>query len=907
MATAPTSVLASLGDRVEAKEQSRIVGLSQLERIKEALENDQVGRSQEGLADWTANLGKKYGHINYSALLTLSADLLNNASKSREILVGVIGETGLGKSSLINALLGCQIVPTSNSEACTAAVCSYETVEAELDALKFELADLEETSRAQGATPDFEYDDRCAQATRQIRNVASWSRLTQDVIRKSSPAEIIQTSPAFSEIFRKGRGHRTEKTHKRIKAASKHSFIDLLQPYVASSKSELPGTKYWPLVEQVEIFLRSEVLRYGINLVDLPGVMDALESRAQIARNDLCRLEKRIVQETMVLDMEDMLKPDSLCIAITKIDDIDCSSAEHEFPTDYIRRICRELKDREEREEDASGEDDDFGGNYDVYKTGERRPRADEALTRRVRQRIESDKPGDGDYLSSVDTEELKSMLKYLCIMERNTELKQKVMDNLLATRSKNKKSRATADTLPTVYPVSSKAFQSFKRSTKSSNFKGFPDCESTGIPDLKTWLYQVSLNYREEWVDSDIHHMQVLFDAADGWNQGDHLLSLKLTNDEKRRVVDGVNRLSSVLKKIINDKVRFNVQQSLAAMKPLRSTALKRTNLARKTAKGEPELHLAVSLLDKAVKGWENKNPRANVTAVSRHEKTYWSTYRACARRNGGPFNRPARNGRGKSMIHWMDDVSHAFWQGHFTNWAYEFIRRIPVIKGKIRGTGLKAFTIWVKKTWEDERLPQSFRDLLKASTFKLNHLFEKYIADVRERVAKFQATSRAKRDSLQRAMADHMRPGYEAAMRHTGDGIMAKQTKEVRTHAGAIGYKMFEKVRDDLERELVSDIKKVSSDIARLWTDPDNGCGTLIKAEMTRLSDRLCAKKVSRKTSASISKETHNQLSGAISAWRSEWHQVFIRLPVATDPLEEFEEQRRLIVADAYQGQRV
>ncbi|KZL80941.1 tat pathway signal sequence [Colletotrichum incanum] len=834
MATAPTSVLASLGDRVEAKEQSRIVGLSQLERIQEALENDQVGRSQEGLADWTANL-----------------DLLNNASKSREILVGVIGETGLGKNG-----------KTFKGKITFK---SYETVEAELDALKFELADLEETSRAQGATPDFEYDDRCAQATRQIRNVASWSRLTQDVIRKSSPAEIIQTSPAFSEIFRKGRGHRTEKTHKRIKAASKHSFIDLLQPYVASSKSELPGTKYWPLVEQVEIFLRSEVLRYGINLVDLPGVMDALESRAQIARNDLCRLEKRIVVTPATRAADNNKAAADLIF-----------SAEHEFPTDYIRRICRELKDREEREEDASGEDDDFGGNYDVYKTGERRPRADEALTRRVRQRIESDKPGDGDYLSSVDTEELKSMLKYLCIMERNTELKQKVMDNLLATRSKNKKSRATADTLPTVYPVSSKAFQSFKRSTKSSNFKGFPDCESTGIPDLKTWLYQVSLNYREEWVDSDIHHIQVLFDAADGWNQGDHLLSLKLTNDEKRRVVDGVNRLSSVLKKIINDKVRFNVQQSLAAMKPLRSTILKRTNLARKTAKGEPELHLAVSLLDKAVKGWENKNPRANVTAVSRHEKTYWSTYRACARRNGGPFNRPARNGRGKSMIHWMDDVSHAFWQGHFTNWAYEFIRRIPVIKGKIRGTGLKAFTIWVKKTWEDERLPQSFRDLLKASTFKLNHLFEKYIADVRERVAKFQATSRAKRDSLQRAMADHMRPGYEAAMRHTGDGIMAKQTKEVRTHAGAIGYKMFEKVRDDLERELVSDIKKVPSDIARLWTDPDNGCGTLIKAEMTRLSDRLCAKK----------------LSGAISAWRSEWQQVFIRLPVATDPLEEFEE---------------
>ncbi|GKT48983.1 nuclear GTPase SLIP-GC [Colletotrichum spaethianum] len=668
MATAPISVFTGIGDRVEAKEQVRTLGLSQLTAIKAALQNDEVGRSQEGLTDWTANLG-------------------------------VIGETGLGKSSLINALLGCPIVPTSNSEACTAAVCifgwnyditdgktfrakitfkSYETVEAELDALKFELADLEETSRAQGEDPDPEYNDRCAQATRQIRNVASWSRLTQDSIRKSSPAQIIQSSPAFADVFRRGRGDRTEKTFRPVKAASRQSFLDLLKPYVASSKSELPGAKYWPLVEQVEIFLQSEVLRHGIKLVDLPGVMDALESRAQIARNYLYRLEKRIVvtpatraadnraaadlilseRETMVLDMEDMLKPDSLCVAITKIDDIDCSSAEHEFPTDDIRKICGELKDREEREDDESGEDDDFGGNADLYQTGERRQRADEALTRRVRPRTGSGEPEEGDDYSRMDTEALKSLLKYLCIKERNIELKQKVADNLLATRNKNRKSRATADTLPMVFPVSSKAFQSFKRSTKRSNFEGFQDRESTGIPHLRTWLYQVSLEYREEWVDGDIHHMQVLFDAADGWSQGDHLLSLKLTNDEKKKVRDVVTRLSNNLKDLINSKVRVVIQQNLAAMKPLRDTTLKKTSLARKAAKGEPELAKAVQLLGRAVDGWESKNSRANAAAVSKHEKTHWSTYRACVRRNGGPFNRPARNGQAKSTIHWMDDV---------------------------------------------------------------------------------------------------------------------------------------------------------------------------------------------------------------------------------------------------------
>ncbi|KAK1573927.1 uncharacterized protein LY79DRAFT_640598 [Colletotrichum navitas] len=916
MADAPQPVvLHDTAERVKAKEEAREKGMNLLQKLKKLLHDDPAGRGLERLEDWNGNL-----------------DVLKDSIKSREILVGVVGETGLGKSSLINALLGCPIVPTSNSEACTAAVCifgwnyditdgknfrgnitfkSYETVEAELDALKAELADLEDTRKAHGDDPDPEYNDRCAQATRQVKNVASWSGLTQDLVRKSSPEQIIRSSPAFYTVFRNRRGDISDKTFKPLKAVSRENFIDLLTPYVASSTGKLSGTQYWPLVEQVEIFLRSEILRHGIKLVDLPGVMDALESRAQIARDYSERLEKRIVvtpairaadnraaaelllseQETLVLDMNDMLKPDSLCVAITKIDDIDCDSAEKEFPTDDIRRICRELKDREEREGDDSGEDDGHGHHDDVYQTGEKRRRGNDALTRKVRQRSESVKPGYGNDYPDVHTEELKSMLKALCIQERNAELKQKVKDNLLATRKKNRKSRATSGTLTEVFPVSSKAFRKFERSRKRRIIEGFPNQESTGIPNLRSWLDQVSLDYREEWVDSDIHHLQVLFDAADGWNQDNELGTSKLTSGEKMKLENSISRLSNTLKEQINQKVRVAIQGKLAALRPLRDTPLKRTSVARKMTKEEPKLVMAAKLLDRAVEGWVKKNPRASVTSLSRHEKTHWSTYRACVRRNGGPFIRPARNGQPKSTIHWMDDVSHAFWQAHFSSWAFQFTRRIPVIKGSIRGCGLKVFTTWVQKILEDEELPQCFRDLLKANVFKLDHLFEKYIADVRARVNKFQETSREKRGILQAAMASRMRPGFEAAIQHKGNGFMKMQTKAVRTHASAVGYNMFETVRNDLELELVGDIKQLSTDVANYWKDEKKGCGTLIKKEMTRLSKRLCGRQVKLTTSEEISVETKNSLSGIIGAWRSDWYRVFIRLPAPTHPLEEFE----------------
>ncbi|KAK2059697.1 hypothetical protein LY76DRAFT_652412 [Colletotrichum caudatum] len=939
MTDAPQLVLHDIAERVKAKEEVRKKGLDLLQALKELLHDDPVARTLERLNDWNENLSKSPAltitqRIRCHANINHWSDVLERNIHSREILVGVIGETGLGKSSLINALLGYQVGPTSNFEACTAAVCifgwnpdvtdgkkykgsitfkSYETVEAELDALKIELADLEDTRKTQGENPDPEYNDRCAQASRQVKNVASWSGLTQDLVRKSSPEQIIRDSPAFADIFRNGKGDRTDKTFKPLKAVSRQNFADLLAPYVASSTGKHVGAQYWPLVEQVEIFLQSEILRHGIKLVDLPGVMDALESRAQIARDYLERLEKRIVvtpatraadnraaaelilseQETLVLDMNDMLKPDSLCVAITKIDDIDCDydSAENEFPTDDIRRICRVLKDREEGEEDDSGEDSDHGSDDDVYQTGEKR-RGNKPLTRRVRQRTESAKTVNGIDYSGVRTEVLKSMLKALCIQERNAKLKQAVKDNLLATRKKNSKSRTTSDTLAEVFPVSSKAFREFKRSSKNCHVEGFPNRESTGILNLRSWLDQVSLAYREEWVDGDIHHLQVLFDAADGWNQGEDLLNCKITGPEKVKLECSVNRLSIDLKDQINNRVRRHIQKHLASLKPLRDSTLKRTSVAKKTAKEEPELAMAVILLDQAVSGWESKNPRAKVTARSRHEKTHWSTYRACVKRYGGPFKRPARNGQPMSTIHWMDDVSHAFWQAHFTSWAFQFTRRVPVIKGKIRGSGLRVFNTWAQKVLEDEGLPQSFRDLLRANVFKLDHLFEKYIADVRTHVTKFQEASREKRGPLQKALAARMRPGFEAAMQHKGDGFMLKQSKTVHTHAKTVGYTMFETVRNELETELAEDIKKASADIGKCWTDEKKGCGALIKEEMTRLTKRLCGRKAKLTTSGEISIETKGQLSGIISSWRSEWHRVLIRLPAPTQPLDEFEE---------------
>lgn len=56
----------------------------------------------------------------------------------------------------------------------------------------------------------------------------------------------------------------------------------------------------WPLIKNVDIFLRSEILENGICLVDLPGVADNVESRANIARDYQNNLEVTMIVANVV-------------------------------------------------------------------------------------------------------------------------------------------------------------------------------------------------------------------------------------------------------------------------------------------------------------------------------------------------------------------------------------------------------------------------------------------------------------------------------------------------------------------------------------------------------------------------------------------------------------------------------
>ncbi|OHE92803.1 hypothetical protein CORC01_11881 [Colletotrichum orchidophilum] len=917
------SVLTNIGDRVRVKEKARDVGLALLQEIPKVLQPISNRNHKQDVKDWETNLQN-----------------LKRTSQSREILVGIQGETGLGKSSLLNELLRCDIVPTSQEEACTAAACIYRynhevggnkrymaritfkswaTVEAELDGLKEELLDSDNHHEAQDDDPDYDggynyYIDQ------HIHMVCAWSGLNGEDIQRLSSIEIMQKGN-FNKI--RGRGTRwtsDEKTcEKTITAPNGNQFKKILKLYAESSNLRSHQTQYWPLVEQVEVYLKAPILRHGIKLVDLPGTQDALAFRAEIAETFQDRLMKQIFvtpasragdnkaaadlifteNDLMKFHLDNKFKSNSLCVVITRIDDINTRNATEEFPTEEIIELHARLRGPPPEE----SEDEEFGSDPEDYTRvhfnhSSNKRKSTSATSKNVKRQKndshEADEPrtttgrSEAQKAGKEAMEEDESLLTYLCIQERNRRMVQNVAGSLLKAAEKHSSSEAIASSIPAVFPVSSHAYNEIKNGRE---FKGFPDTDSTGIPALGSWLGDISLPIREEWVDNDIHHIQVLFDAAYGWTHDDFNTLPTLTTDEIKKIRQAVQDISDSFKHITKD-LRRKIQSQLICMKPLRKKNLRNSAQIKTDETGEAQLERSFKNLAHSVKGWEKKNPKGHASSAGKDEKLHWTTYKACTKRCGSLYRPVPKRGVARRNINWMADVHTSFWRGHHEKWQTAFSRVFPTIKNKVRGTVHGEFDKWIKLFESSEELPTPFLHMVRKNSYKMENIFllftDKILTSMN--TLRHRASRMSKIDVLS-TLAKEMKPGFEAAFKKKGKGIMKKQSEEISKHATNVGLAMFETVRDDLERKLRHEVHEVVLATKGHWDDPKDGCGAMMRKEFKRIATRLCAKRTMKNEDNSSNEETEKRLVDLISLWRKEWHSVQSRLPQAA-PLVVFDD---------------
>jgi GTPase SAR1 family protein len=265
----------SLPERLEA---AVVKGVALLSEIEEPLRV--VGRDPDALK-WLQQIER-----------------VRDLDKSSRAVIGVVGNTGAGKSSVINALLDEErLVPTNCMRACTAVVTeiSYNNINNESARYRAEIEFVqpedwrrelkvlfEEVFDAKGISKDAHNPDSIAGvAYAKIR--AIYPKHTKDMLRNSTIDQLMSV-PSVSGILG---------TIKCIQSRDCASFYQRLQHYVDSqqksnvSKGAKPvrEVQLWPLIQVVRIYTKANALSTGAVIVDLPGVHDSNAARAAVAES----------------------------------------------------------------------------------------------------------------------------------------------------------------------------------------------------------------------------------------------------------------------------------------------------------------------------------------------------------------------------------------------------------------------------------------------------------------------------------------------------------------------------------------------------------------------------------------------------------------------------------------------
>ncbi|EXK95623.1 hypothetical protein FOQG_04173 [Fusarium oxysporum f. sp. raphani 54005] len=305
--------------------------------------------------------------------------------------VGFVGDSGVGKSSLLNSLLDTKgLARTSNNgEACTCVVTEYHYHNRDTLDIRVNLFSIEELQDQLGRllqvyrTFELHRDEITDAAERQ--DMEANAKVAKDTFqamfrgRLTDEACLIRESygDVLDRLTRWAADARPSPLRTYHTGLSPQACSNTLMELSSEPASrDSPAT--WPYIRSIKVFLNAHILSRGLILVDLPGLRDLNSARRIITERYLlecdeifaiCNIGRAATDEGVhqVFDLADRAHLSNVGIVCTRSDDIDPEESIRDWPgrrarhieqlLEYIETTNKEIEELEADIEDYEGAD----------------------------------------------------------------------------------------------------------------------------------------------------------------------------------------------------------------------------------------------------------------------------------------------------------------------------------------------------------------------------------------------------------------------------------------------------------------------------------------------------------------------------------------------------------------------
>ncbi|KAH9897485.1 hypothetical protein F4778DRAFT_793584 [Xylariomycetidae sp. FL2044] len=477
---------------------------------------------------------------------------------SFESLVGFAGATGAGKTSCINCVLGYPLLlPTRNGRATTAVPClirwnADDTPGHEFradilfknrDSIREELDELLKGLRKTGAghsglvddgdseddDEDDGDDDYDLQEERDVVQVGLhkakvvWG-LNQHQLLGMKAEEILSRRNDVSKLF----GQKSA-----IYSGNATSFAKAIAPYLDSTERDLDSPEdqltLWPLIDSVTVYVKSPILKNGVGLADLPGEGDAVQARGSVAESFYKKLDTTLIltpavracdEQTAVrlmtnnqeiqMRMNGQLKSTNFRVILTKTDDIS-QEANFTMSMQLKNNLQIQLDIQELNELDR--EHLILQNKYDELRvTGLDNQEAFESerkLLRHLKENRENYEFIDGR--KAFNNVQVRNNFVVGRIEIDAQEREQSFLEQSQLDEGYDVQTNGIR-----VHSISCSAFWKLLQNEKQ--IAGFPDVNFTGIPELKSFIQDVTLEARHRRARKALNSLQGLLDQLTTW-----------------------------------------------------------------------------------------------------------------------------------------------------------------------------------------------------------------------------------------------------------------------------------------------------------------------------------------------------------------------------------------------------